>query len=107
MLTPGTGALCSRESNCYKRRLREGAIMRQTMKTLYTLLGGFAFLSASVLGQASTPAAPSAAPVKEIVLTGTTANVKDSGTPVTIRLFRWSTDEERAALLAAFTAPAP
>jgi hypothetical protein len=80
------------------------------MRTLYTLLGGFAFLTASLYGQAPKSPAPSAtstAPVKEILLSGTTANVKDSGTAVSIRMFRWSTDEERAALVAAFSAPAP
>jgi hypothetical protein len=81
------------------------------MRTLYTLLAGLAIFAASLQGQAPKPAAPPTAPaapvpVKEIVLTGTTANVKESGTPVTIRLFRWSTDEERAAMVAAFTAPA-
>ena len=83
--------------------------MRTNMRTLYTLLGGFAFFAASLHGQTPRPAAPpdaTAAPAKEIVLTATTANVKESGTPVTIRLFRWSTDEERTALIAAFNAPA-
>ena len=85
------------------------------MKTLYTLLGGLAFLAVSLHGQSPKPATPPAAqaaptpkasvPVKEIALSATTANVKESGTPVSIRLFRWSTDEERAALVAAFTAP--
>src|SRR5215207_9805888 len=85
------------------------------MKTLYTLLGGLAVFAASLHGQAPKPATPPAAPaspaqtasvpVKEIALTATTANVMESGTPVSIRLFRWSTDEERAALVAAFTAP--
>jgi len=86
------------------------------MRALYTLLGGFALFAASLHGQTAKPAAPSptaaaptpkpSAPVKEIVLTATTANVKESGTPVSIRLFRWSTDEERTALVSAFTAPA-
>jgi len=79
------------------------------MRALYTLLAGLVLIAASVHGQSPQPATPSgapAAPVKEIVLTATTANVKDSGTPVTIRLLRWSTDEERTALIAAFTAQA-
>ena len=86
------------------------------MRVLYTLLGGFALFAASLHGQAAKPAAPSptavastpkpSAPIKEIVLTATTANVKESGAPVSIRLFRWSTDEERTALVSAFTAPA-
>jgi hypothetical protein len=78
------------------------------MRTLSTLLVALAVSAASLHGQApnsttASTASPSSA--KEIVLTGTTTNVKDSGTTVTIRLFRWSTDEERTALIAAFTAP--
>src|SRR3954468_3747395 len=76
------------------------------MRTLYTLLGGFAVVAVSLHGQVPKPAAPSPAPqapAREIVLTGLTVNVKESGTPVSIRLFRWSTDEERAAFVAAFT----
>jgi len=79
------------------------------MRTLYTLLGGFALFTASLHGQVPRPPAQSDASgalTKEIVLTATTANVKEGGTPVTIRLFRWSTDEERTALIAAFNASA-
>jgi hypothetical protein len=83
-----------------------------SMNTLYALLGAFA-VAASLHAQApraATPAAPAAAvpaPVKEIVLTATAVNVKESGIPVSIRLFRWSTDQERTPLIAAFSAPAP
>src|SRR3954470_13171520 len=83
--------------------------MPTNMRTLYPLLFGFAFVAVPLYGQTSKPAAPTATPAvaaKEIVLTATTANVKESGTPVSIRLFRWSTDQERAALVAAFNTPA-
>jgi hypothetical protein len=82
------------------------------MKTLYTLFGALA-LAASLHGQAAKPAAPAApapvpaAPTKEIVLTATAANVKEKGMPVTIRLFRWSTEEERTPLITAFAARVP
>src|SRR4051812_30010651 len=83
--------------------------MPTNMRTLYPLLFGFAFIAVPLYGQTSKPAAPTATPAvaaKEIVLTATTANVKESGTAVSIRLFRWSTDQERAALVAAFNTPA-
>src|SRR4051794_10591068 len=80
--------------------------MKQTFIT--ALLGG-AMFSAVIYAQApAKPAAPAAAPAsKGTGLTATAANVKESGTPVKIRLFRWSTDEERTPLIAALTAPPP
>jgi len=39
----------------------------------------------------------------EITFTATSANVKEPGSPVRIRLNRWSTDEERSPVLAALT----
>ena len=42
----------------------------------------------------------------EINLKAASANVKDSGTPVRVRITRWSTDEERNPIIAALT-PAP
>jgi hypothetical protein len=48
--------------------------------------------------------AQSTQPVAE--LTATSANVSEPGTPVKIRILRWSTDDERAPLVAALT-PAP
>jgi hypothetical protein len=48
--------------------------------------------------------AQSTQPVAE--LTATSANVSEPGTPVKIRVLRWSTDEERAPFVAALT-PAP
>jgi len=54
-------------------------------------------LAASLGAQATSPAAE---------LTATSANVSGPGTPVKIRILRWSTDEERAPVVAALT-PAP
>jgi hypothetical protein len=49
-----------------------------------------------------------AAPSDEINLTATSVNVAEPGTPVKIRILRWSTDAERTPLLAALNpAPAP
>ena len=74
------------------------------MKTAYTLLGAVVF-AAALHAQAGKPASPAAAPAaKEVVVTATSANVKDSGTPVKIRIFRWSSDDERTPLIAALTA---
>jgi hypothetical protein len=42
----------------------------------------------------------------EINLTATSANVSEPGSPVTIRILRWSTDEERTPVVAALN-PAP
>lgn len=39
-------------------------------------------------------------------LTATSVNVAEPGSPVRIRIFRWSTDEERAPVLAALNPPA-
>jgi hypothetical protein len=43
--------------------------------------------------------------VSEITLTATSANVAAPGNPVTIRIFRWSTDQERTPLMAALDPP--
>ena len=52
----------------------------------------------------SVPSAP--ASDTSLNFSATSANVKESGTPVKIKLLRWSTDEERTPLLAALSAPA-
>ena len=51
-------------------------------------------------------AASPAAQSSEITFTALSANVNQPGSPVTIRLNRWSTDDERAPVLAALN-PAP
>jgi hypothetical protein len=59
-----------------------------------------------VLALAASLGAQSTQPVAE--LTATSANVSEPGTPVRIRILRWSTDDERAPLVAALNpAPAP
>jgi hypothetical protein len=47
-----------------------------------------------------------APPSDEVNFTATSVNVAEPGTPVKIRILRWSTDEERAPLVAALN-PAP
>jgi hypothetical protein len=43
----------------------------------------------------------------EVVLTAASVNVAEPGQPARFRIFRWSTDEERQALVAALSAPPP
>ena len=42
-----------------------------------------------------------ATPSDEVTMTATSVNVAEPGTPVKIRILRWSTDEERAPMLTA------
>jgi hypothetical protein len=53
-----------------------------------------------------TPACAQTTGAGEINLKAASANVKDSGTPVRVRITRWSTDAERNPIIAALT-PAP
>jgi hypothetical protein len=62
-------------------------------------------LLASVAFLGCTLAAAEAQTTIDTAFTATSANVKQAGTPVTIRLFRWSTDEERTPMLAALNPP--
>ncbi len=71
------------------------------MKIAYMLLGAVAFGTA-LHAQAPKAAAPAA---KEVVFTATSANVTETGQPVKIRIFRWSSDDERTPLVTALTAP--
>jgi len=73
------------------------------MKLVYTVLAAAVFGAALHAQAPPKPAPPAAA--KEVLLTATSANVKESGTPVKIRIFRWSSDDERTPLVAALTAP--
>jgi hypothetical protein len=50
--------------------------------------------------------AATATPSDEVTITATSVNVAAPGTPVKIRILRWSTDQERAPLIAALN-PAP
>jgi len=53
------------------------------------------------------PAPEPALEVGEVNLSAASANVSESGSPVTIRILRWSTDEERNPVVAALTPSAP
>jgi hypothetical protein len=54
-----------------------------------------------------TPAGAQTTGAGEINLKAVSANVKDSGSPVRVRITRWSTDEERNPIIAALTPAAP
>jgi hypothetical protein len=56
---------------------------------------------------AATKPSASAPASTRIDLSATSANVSKPGTPVKIQILRWSTDEERAKIVAAFSAPPP
>jgi hypothetical protein len=47
-----------------------------------------------------------ATPSDEVTITATSVNVAQPGTPVTIKILRWSTDDERAPLVNALNPPA-
>jgi len=47
-----------------------------------------------------------ATPSDEVTMTATSVNVAEPGTPVKIRILRWSTDQERAPIVAALNPPA-
>jgi hypothetical protein len=60
-----------------------------------------AVLSAPVAAQKPPPGA------RQVNLTAASANVSDSGSPVRIRILRWSTDEERNPVVAALNPTRP
>src|SRR5438067_12661033 len=64
----------------------------------------FSALFGLLVALSATYAQPAA--TGEINFKATSANVKESGVPVRIRITRWSTDEERTPLLAALNPPA-
>jgi hypothetical protein len=83
------------------------------MKALVIAGLSIACATAPVFGSPQT-GQPAGAPTKkpaggsgEINLTATSANVGEPGSPVRIRILRWSTDEERTPLAAALTPAAP
>jgi hypothetical protein len=57
-------------------------------------------------GGAPAPARAGGALSIDTTLTATSANVSQSGTPVKIQILKWSADEDRNKIVAAFTAPA-
>ena len=56
--------------------------------------------------QGPAPAVKTVADASEYQLQAASANVKQPGSPVKIRIFRWSTDEERNSVIAALNPPA-
>jgi hypothetical protein len=70
------------------------------MRRTVTLIG---FALSVALG----PASIDAQQPGELNLTATSANVSEPGAPLSIRILRWSTDDERAPLVAALTPRAP
>jgi hypothetical protein len=64
-----------------------------------------AVLSAPVAAQK--PPAGTSAGTRQINLTAASANVSESGSPVRIRILRWSTDEERNPVVAALNPTRP
>src|SRR5262245_23127063 len=72
------------------------------MRTIkpWVVVGAVVASSVSIATPAQKLQPPTAA-TAEINLTATSANVSQSGSPVKIRILRWSTDEERSPLLAA------
>jgi hypothetical protein len=70
------------------------------MKTTWSLVALLAVAGVSA-AVAQTPAAKGG----EITFTAKSVNVSDPGRPVRIRIFRWSTDQERTPLLDALNPP--
>src|SRR3989442_1347142 len=60
-----------------------------------------------VFGLSALYPTPTHAQSGEVDLKATSANVKESGSPVRVRIVRWSTDEERSPLVAALNPAAP
>ena len=69
---------------------------------------GFAVLVVLIIAATLATAAPQTqAAGKGVTLNATSANVSDAGRAVKINILRWSTDEERNALLVAMNPPPP
>src|SRR5437879_10760163 len=69
---------------------------------------GFAVLVVLIIAATLATAAPQTqAAGKGTTLNATSANVSDAGRAVKINILRWSTDEERNALLVAMNPPPP
>ena len=80
------------------RTVRLGSIpMTRSLRWVFVMSG------LSVALAAQTPATGTG----EVNLTATSANVSEPGSPVKLRILRWSTDEERNPVVAALTPPAP
>ena len=82
------------------RRLEGG---RRWTGRMYCFGPGLLVLGLSVALAAQTPNTGTDA----VNLTAASANVNESGSPVKIRILRWSSDAERAAFVTALTPPPP
>src|SRR5688572_22141319 len=74
----------------------------EPMKTASLLVFATAFAVCLASGPASVRAQET-----EVVLTATSANVAEAGSPATIRIHRWSTEAERTSLVTALNPPPP
>src|SRR5437867_1270752 len=94
------------ESAAMKRRVeREPLGERKGRSSGSGRSGGLHALVALLLCVAAIPT--STAPAGEVTLTASSANVSEAGSPVKIHILRWSTDEERAPVVAALNLPPP
>jgi len=59
------------------------------------------------LVSAQTPSTPASSQAPQATFAATSAHVAQPGSPVSIRIFRWSTEEERGPLIAALNTPPP
>ncbi len=71
------------------------------LKTKFSIL--FIFV---VAAEWAAPPSQAQAPVAEMTFTATSANVNDAGRGVRINVFRWSSDDDRNAFVAAMNPPA-
>jgi hypothetical protein len=69
-------------------------------------IAGLLILTAMVLPGEWPAQAQDGSGTAQVTFSATSANVKDAGAPVKIQILRWSTDEERAQLIAALNVPA-
>jgi hypothetical protein len=86
--------------------LEDGFVVSSTMIMGYGLrVTFFGLIIAISVSFASAQTASTQAP--QAIFAATSAHVAQPGSPVSIRIFRWSTEEERAPLIAALNTPPP
>ncbi len=86
--------------------LEDGFVVSSTMIMGYWLrVTSFGLIIAISVSFASAQTASTQAP--QATFAATSAHVAQPGSPVSIRIFRWSTEEERAPLIAALNTPPP
>ena len=81
--------------------------MTLNTRIIRSLGSAFACAGLALLLIVTTTGAQTQTGTSGISFTATSANVSQPGDPVRINLVRWSTDEERNAIVAAMTAPPP